>query len=78
MRYNMSIFLFLLPVIGRTYGCATSMLRQESAGAERILQLDYILERQQRSCRGALGAKHLPLSAAVIRKRLKQIPIHTS
>ena len=54
------------------------MLRQESAGAERILQLDYILERQQRSCRGALGAKHLPLSAAVIRKRLKQIPIHTS
>ena len=42
---------------------------------ERILQLDYILERQQRSCR---GAKHLPLSAAVIRKRLKQIPIHTS
>ena len=47
---------------------------------ERILQINYIQinyiqELKRRSCR---GAKHLPLSAAVIRRRLKQIPTHTS
>ena len=42
---------------------------------ERILQINYIQELKRRSCR---GAKHLPLNAAVIRQRLKQIPTHTS